>query len=67
MANKGRSEKGFFGTVNHYDARGKKVGRSEPGFFGLNRLLVRAFQNAREQPIILQQKEKLPKAVAFGR
>lgn len=34
MANKGRSEKGFFGTVNHYDARGKKVGRSEPGFFG---------------------------------
>lgn len=34
MANKGRSEKGFFGTVNHYDEHGKKVGRSEPGLFG---------------------------------
>lgn len=34
MANKGRSEKGLFGTVHHYDSRGKKVGRSEPGVFG---------------------------------
>lgn len=34
MANKGRSEKGLFGTVYHYDEHGKKVGRSEPGLFG---------------------------------
>lgn len=34
MANKGRSEKGLFGTIYHYDEHGKKVGRSEPGLFG---------------------------------
>lgn len=34
MANKGRSERGMFGTVHHYDSHGKKVGRSEPGIFG---------------------------------
>lgn len=34
MANKGRSERGLFGTVHHYDEHGKKVGRSEPGLFG---------------------------------
>ena len=34
MANKGRSERGMFGTINHYDEHGKKVGRSEPGLFG---------------------------------
>lgn len=34
MANKGRSERGLFGTINHYDEHGKKVGRSEPGLFG---------------------------------
>ena len=34
MAKKGYSTRGFFGTVNHYDAKGKKVGSSSPGFFG---------------------------------
>ena len=34
MANKGRSEKGMFGTIYHYDSNGKKIGRSEPGMFG---------------------------------
>lgn len=34
MARKGRSERGLFGTVYHYDERGKKTGRSEPGILG---------------------------------
>ena len=34
MANKGRSEPGLFGRVNHYDEHGKKTGYSEPGLFG---------------------------------
>ena len=34
MANKGRSEEGFFGTIHHYDSHGNKVGRSDPGLFG---------------------------------
>ena len=34
MANKGRSERGMFGTVHHYDSKGRKIGRSEPGMFG---------------------------------
>lgn len=34
MANRGRSEKGLFGTVYHYDENGRKTGRSEPGLFG---------------------------------
>lgn len=34
MANKGRSEKGMFGTIHHYDSKGKKIGRSEPSLFG---------------------------------
>ena len=28
------SRPGFFGTVNHYDSNGRKVGESRPGFFG---------------------------------
>ena len=31
MANKGRSEPGLFGTINHYDEHGKKIGHSDPG------------------------------------
>ena len=34
MAGKGRSERGLFGTIHHYDAHGRKIGRSEPGLFG---------------------------------
>ena len=34
MANKGRSEKGMFGSVNHYDEHGKKTGTSVPNIFG---------------------------------
>lgn len=34
MAKKGKSERGLFGTVHHYDEHGKEVGRSEPGLFG---------------------------------
>lgn len=34
MANKGRSERGMFGTITHYDEHGKKTGTSEPSFFG---------------------------------
>lgn len=34
MANKGRSERGLFGSINHYDENGKKIGHSDPGLFG---------------------------------
>ena len=34
MANKGRSERGLFGTIHHYDEYGREVGRSVPGLFG---------------------------------
>ena len=34
MSKKGYSRPGLFGTVNHYDANGKKIGESRPGFFG---------------------------------
>ncbi len=35
MADKGRSEKDFFGNgYTHYDSNGKKIGRSEPNIFG---------------------------------
>ena len=34
MGNKGRSERGFGGTIHHYDEHGKKVGRSDPRMFG---------------------------------
>ena len=34
MANKGKSVPGFFGTINHYDEHGKKIGHSDPGLFG---------------------------------
>lgn len=34
MANKGKSVKGMFGTVYHYDEHGKYTGKSEPGLFG---------------------------------
>jgi len=35
MANKGRSERDFFGGgYTHYDSHGKKIGRSEPNFLG---------------------------------
>ena len=34
MGNKGRSERGFGGTIYHYDEHGKKVGRSDPRMFG---------------------------------
>ena len=30
MTKKGTSRPGFFGTVNHYDANGKKTGYSTP-------------------------------------
>ena len=26
------ADRDFFGTINHYDASGKKVGESRPGF-----------------------------------
>ena len=31
---KGYSERGLFGQINHYDAKGKKIGESRPGLFG---------------------------------
>ena len=34
MGNKGHSERGMFGNINHYDENGKKVGESRPGMFG---------------------------------
>ena len=35
MANKGRSERDFFGNgYTHYDSNGKKIGRSEKNIFG---------------------------------
>ena len=34
MKKDGYSRPGFFGTINHYDASGKKIGESRPGFFG---------------------------------
>ena len=30
----GYSRPGFFGGMNHYDSRGRKVGETRPGFFG---------------------------------
>ncbi|MCD7717270.1 MAG: hypothetical protein LUI39_12620 [Lachnospiraceae bacterium] len=30
----GYSRAGAFGTINHYDAKGKKIGESRPGLFG---------------------------------
>ena len=34
MAKKITSRSGFFGTLNHYDEKGKKIGESRPGWFG---------------------------------
>jgi len=34
MGNKGRSETGFGGRINHFDEHGRKTGYSDPGFFG---------------------------------
>lgn len=34
MGDKGRSEPGLFGRVDHYDEHGKKVGHTERGMFG---------------------------------
>lgn len=34
MARKGKSVPGFFGTINHYDEHGRKIGHSDPGLFG---------------------------------
>ena len=34
MANKGRSVRGAFGTIHHYDSNGHKSGSSVPGAFG---------------------------------
>lgn len=34
MSKKGYSRPCLFGSINHYDANGKKVGESRPGFFG---------------------------------
>ena len=33
--NKVTSRPGLFGTTNHYDSRGKKIGESRPGLFGV--------------------------------
>lgn len=32
--NQGHSRPGMFGSVVHYDERGREVGHSEPGRFG---------------------------------
>lgn len=34
MAGNGRSQRGLFGSVNHYDENGKKIGHSDPNLFG---------------------------------
>lgn len=34
MKKEGYSRPGLFGTMNHYDANGNKIGESTPGFFG---------------------------------
>ena len=34
MGNKGHSDPGFFGGLNHYDSNGNETGHSEPGLFG---------------------------------
>lgn len=34
MSKNGKSVRGAFGTIHHYDEHGKKVGRSEPRAFG---------------------------------
>ena len=34
MNKKGYSRRGFFGSMKHYDNKGKKQGHSEPGLFG---------------------------------
>ena len=30
----GYSRPGLFGSINHYDSKGHKIGESRPGFFG---------------------------------
>ena len=30
----GYSRPGLFGSINHYDSKGHKLGESRPGFFG---------------------------------
>ena len=35
MGNKGHSERGFGGRINHYDEHGKKTGYSDPGVLGV--------------------------------
>ena len=34
MSDNGRSERDFFGDINHYDSHGNKTGHSERNFFG---------------------------------
>lgn len=43
---KGYSRPGWFGTVNHYDVNGKKIGESRPGFFGSTNYYLVAYDNA---------------------
>lgn len=35
MSKKGYSIPGLFGTMNHYDSNGKKIGESRQGLFGI--------------------------------
>ena len=30
------SRRGWMGTIEHYDSKGRKIGESRPGFFGTN-------------------------------
>jgi len=41
------SRPGFFGTTNHYDSNGRKVGKSRPGLFGGTVHYDRAFRACR--------------------
>ena len=34
MSKSGYSRSGLFGTINHYDSHGHKIGESRPGIFG---------------------------------
>lgn len=54
MSKKGYSRPGLFGSINHYDSNGKKVGESCPGFFGgLNHYDDKGHKRGHGNPVFL--------------
>ena len=64
MNKKGYSSPGLFGSMNHYDASGKKIGESRPGLFGsvTTKQIAEALQ-ASEKIKIDKRKMELPDGI----